>query len=235
MGFFSRLRNLFSSNINAALDAAEDPEMALDQIVRDMSSELRQTKSYLAEAIVNAKKLERDHQKHAQIALDYRQKAKIILTDDDESNDYLAKEALLRQKENEQISEQYKSAFDKQQASVDSLKRNIQKMERKVQEAKAKKSMLLAKQQIAKTQTQVLGATSGAGDGHAFAEFKRIEDKIDDLATRSEVDAEIHAEANIEEQLEEIEFGHDVDLELESLRKELLLEDNSAKKQISDS
>jgi len=229
MGFFSRLKNLFSSNINAALDAAEDPEMALDQIVQDMNAELRQAKSYLAEAIVNAKKLERDSQKHAQIAADYRQKAKIILTDGDESNDYLAKEALLRQKENEQLSAQYKEAFEKQQASVDALKRNILKMERKVQEAKAKKSMLLAKQQISKTQSRVLEATTGSGDGRAFAEFKRIEDQIDDMATRSEVDAEINSAANLDEQLEDIEFGRDVDLELESLRKELLIEDKSEK------
>lgn len=231
MGIWQRIKNLFSSNVNALLDSAEDPNAALDQLVRDMETEARSLRSYLAEAVVNLHKLEKEHDAHATAARDYEQKARIILSDGDESNDYLAKEALLRKKENEGLATQFKAAAEKQREGVESIKRNLQKMEAKISDAKAKKRMMLAKSQIAQTQQKILAATSAtSGSNSAFAEMKRIEEKIDDQVQRAEVEAQISRETSVDQQLEEISFGSEVDLELESLKQQIALEGGQQKK-----
>ncbi|MBI4863175.1 MAG: PspA/IM30 family protein [Candidatus Riflebacteria bacterium] len=233
MGIWQRIKALFSSNVNAILDAAEDPKAALDQLTRDMEVELRNTKQYLAEAIVNLKKLERDYEKHSQLAKDYEEKARIILSDDDESNDYLAKEALLRKKENENVAAQFKAAADKQRESVETLKRNLQKMERKIEDAKRKKGILLTQKQIAETQAKIVSATSGASVGSgAFEEYKRLEEKIDDQTQRAMVDVELNKVASVDDQLEDVTFGSEVDKEMESLKQQLALEGKGPAKQL---
>lgn len=225
MGFWERIKRLFSLNINAVLDAAEDPKLALDQIVKDMDVELRNTKTYLAEAIVNQKKLERDYERHAAMAKDYEAKAKAILTDDDESNDYLAKEALLRKKENEGVAAQYKTAADKQRESVETFKRNIEKMGRKIEDAKRKKGILLTQSHIAETQQKIVSATAqGMGTGGAFDEYKRIEEKLTEKTERAQVNAELASVSTIDDQLEEVAFDSDVDGELEAMKAQLQLE-----------
>lgn len=223
MGFWQRLKSLFSSNVNAMLESAEDPVRALDQLVRDMESEARAQRTFLAEAVVNLRKLEKDHELHAQSARDYEQKARVILSDGDESNDYLAKEALLRKRENEGLASQYKAAATKQREGVDTLKRNLDKMAQRIDEAKAKKRILSARSHIAKTQQAVAKAAS-VDSGQAFAELRRLEERINDETTRAEVEASLNKSSSIDDQLEEISFGSEVDLELEAMKKQLALE-----------
>jgi phage shock protein A len=149
MSFWSRLKRIFSTNINSALDSVENKEAALEQIVKDMQSEYRKTKGFLAEAIVHHKKLQRDAIKHKQAADNYYRKARAILTDDDESNDYLAREALARKKDEDAVADQYAKAAKQQELQVGKLKKNIEQMLKKIQSSKRKKSVLLAKKQMA--------------------------------------------------------------------------------------
>ena len=64
--WWQRIKRIFSSNVNAMLDSAEDPEKMLDQTVRDMNEALKSTKKHVASAIANQKKLERDYQRSSQ-------------------------------------------------------------------------------------------------------------------------------------------------------------------------
>lgn len=230
MGFWSRIRSLFSANMNALLDQAEDPQTALEQVVKDMEVEIRHQRSFLADAVVNLRKLEKDHELHAQNARSYEQKARMILSDGDESNDYLAKEALLRKKENEGLAAQYKAAAAKQREGVETMKRNFEKMQTRIDEAKAKKRILQARSHIAKTQATIAKA-SGSGHENAFAELKRLEEKINDQTTRAEVEVEL-SKNSIDDQLEEISFGSEVDLELENMKRELALESGERPKEL---
>jgi len=45
MGIFDRVSRLLRANVNDALDNAEDPEKMLDQLIRDMTEELRGARS----------------------------------------------------------------------------------------------------------------------------------------------------------------------------------------------
>jgi phage shock protein A len=236
MGIWERIKRLFSSNVSAILDKAENPKAALELITRDMEAELRNTKTYVADAIVNLKKLEKDHETQLALARDYEQKARIILSDGDESNDYLAKEALLRKKDAEALAAQYKVAADKQRESVEALRRNIGKMDRKVGDAKRQKDILLAQKQIAETQQKIVAATSATAGSGAFEEYKRIGQKIEEQTQRAMIEAELaQGPASLDDQLEEITFGSEVENELEALKSQIALEAKAAPKELPPS
>lgn len=224
MGFWDRLKRLFSTNINAALDAVEDKEAALEQIVKDMSAEHRKTKGYLAEAIVHLKKLERDAEKHKETAEAYLKKAKAILADADESNDYLAREALARKKEEEAVAAQYTAAAENQKKAVETLKANIDAMEKKISDATRKKQVLLAKKQMAETQTKIASMAGQQPDNQAFEAFKKIEQDIDDMAVEAEVKMELtvdNGKSDVDVKLEAIGFQSDVEDEFLALKNEV--------------
>ena len=48
MGILKRFKDIMSSNINALLDKAEDPEKMIDQYLRDLQEDLRKVKSETA-------------------------------------------------------------------------------------------------------------------------------------------------------------------------------------------
>lgn len=228
MGLWARIRRLFTGNINALLDKAEDPELTLKQTIHDMKEEYGKTKSNVAEAVVHLKKLERDEDKHRKLADKYHAKAKQILSDGDETNDHFAKEALMRKKENLQLAEQYASAADRQRAAVDQLKKNLQRMESKIRDAERRKDMLTSQLKIAETRQKLADATTNAQmpSNEAFQAFERVQDKIEDMTVRAEVAEEMAAPAQDKqlmlEEIEDVTFGADIDQEYEQLKLELL-------------
>nr|HPN04153.1 PspA/IM30 family protein [Rectinema sp.] len=60
MGMFDRLKTVISSNINAIISKAEDPEKMLNQMIIDMNEQLIESKKAVAMAIADEKRLERE-------------------------------------------------------------------------------------------------------------------------------------------------------------------------------
>lgn len=58
---FGRIAQLTKANINALIDAAEDPEKMLDQMVRDYTNNIREAEAAVAQTIGNLRLLEKDH------------------------------------------------------------------------------------------------------------------------------------------------------------------------------
>ena len=60
MGILVRFKEIMSSNINAMLDRAEDPEKMIDQTLRNLNSDLGKVKSETATIIAEEKRAKRD-------------------------------------------------------------------------------------------------------------------------------------------------------------------------------
>ncbi|MBI4871238.1 MAG: PspA/IM30 family protein [Candidatus Riflebacteria bacterium] len=226
MGLWERIRRIFTANINTLLDKAEDPELVLKQTIDDMREEYSKTKGYVAEAMVQLKRLERDTEKHEKLASGYHQKARQILSMGGETNDFLAKEALQRQKENEQISAQYKTSAAKQRQAVEQLKSNLIRMERKIQEAERKKTMLTAELRVAETRQRIAditAATHSLPASEPYEAFRRVSEKIEDMSVRAEVASELSAgeQPSVPLLIEDVSFGAEVENEYERLKAEL--------------
>ena len=59
MGIFTRFRDIISSNINAMLDKAEDPEKLIKLMIREMEDTLVEIKASCAGVMASMKKIQR--------------------------------------------------------------------------------------------------------------------------------------------------------------------------------
>jgi phage shock protein A len=60
MGVIDRVSRLVRANVNDLLDQAEDPEKMIDQIIRDMESNITDARRQVAAMIAQEKELEYD-------------------------------------------------------------------------------------------------------------------------------------------------------------------------------
>jgi len=119
MGIFARLATLIKSNINDLISRSEDPEKMLNQIVLDMNNQLIEAKRQVAISIADEKRLAKQAEQEAASATEWMRRAELAVRAND---DHLAKEALARKKEHDQLAEQYKNQWQKQKQAVDQLK-----------------------------------------------------------------------------------------------------------------
>ena len=122
MSVFSRVSTIFKANVNEALTNAEDPEKVLNQITIEMKEQLIDTKQKVAAAIADEKRLQRQYQETTEQTKGWEEKATTAVQ---KERDDLAREALARRNEVQQLADEYKIQWDKQRQAVDQLKEHL--------------------------------------------------------------------------------------------------------------
>ena len=201
MSVFSRMSTIFKANVNEALTKAEDPEKVLNQVIIEMNEQLVDTKQKVAAAIADEKRLERQYPETAEQAKGWEEKATIAV---EKERDDLAREALARRNEAQQLADEYKIQWDKQRQAVDQLKEHLRALELKIGEAGRKRNLLIARQKRAKAQKQIHETMAGMKDSGAFDTFDRMEQKVGDMEARADAAAEM---ADFEKDSLEDEFA----------------------------
>ena len=72
---FGRISTLIRANVNAMIDAAEDPQKMLDQLVRDYTNNIAEAEAAIAETIGQLRLLERDNAEDKKTAEEWGNKA----------------------------------------------------------------------------------------------------------------------------------------------------------------
>jgi len=179
MGMFDRLKTVISSNINAIISKAEDPEKMLNQMIIDMNEQLIESKKAVAMAIADEKRLEREMMENKAKAQEWENKAMLAVR---ANRDDLAKEALLRKQEFESYATQLAQQWEAQKQSVEKLKEALRQLQSKIEEANRKKNILIARAKRAEAQQRITQTMSSmAGNKSAFETFERMERKIEEV------------------------------------------------------
>ena len=114
----------------------------------------------------------------------------------------MAKKALVRRNEHQQLVNDYKEQWEKQKAAVDQLKDHLLDLQRRIEEAQRKKNLLVARQKRAQAQKQIHDAISGMQKNDAFSTFDRMNAKVDEYEAKADAAAEMSAEFSGEDKLE---------------------------------
>src|SRR5262245_62522682 len=104
MGIFAKLGTLLKSNINDLISKAEDPEKMLAQVLLEMQQQLVEAKKQVAMSIADEKRLQKQFETENDKAKEWERKAMLAVRAND---DNLAREALTRKAEHENIANQY--------------------------------------------------------------------------------------------------------------------------------
>jgi phage shock protein A len=182
-----RITQLAKANINALIDQAEDPQLMLDQLVRDYSDNIADAESAIAQTIGNLRLLEDDHREDVQTADDWGRKALAASQKGDELRaagntldadkfDSLAKVALTRQLQSENEARDAEPSIASQTEVVEKLKSGLNSMKEKLGELTRKRDELAARAKTVEAQGKVqdalksinvLDPTSDLGRGRA--------------------------------------------------------------------
>jgi phage shock protein A len=191
MGIFQRLGTLIKSNLNDLISKAEDPEKMLNQVLVDMKNQLVEAKKQVAVAIGDEKRLKKQWDEQLVQAKEWERKAMMAVRAGD---DGLAKEALVRQREHEELCTQFEQQWHLQKESVDKLKEQLRTLNNKIEEAKRKKNILVARAKRAEAQKTIQATMAGISDTSAFDTFDRMAEKVDALEAEAEAGVELSGE-----------------------------------------
>ncbi len=223
MGIFSRFRRVIKSNLNDMVSKSENPEKILSQVIVEMNQQLIESKKSVASSIADEKRLERQMRNNHSLAREWEEKAKLAVK---AGKDELAKEALLRKQEFDNLYNQYKPQWDSQHEAVEKLKIALRQLQQKIEEAQRKKNLLLARSKRAKAQKKIQETVTGLSDNSAFEVFDKMTAKVERLEAENEATLELsefeNSELDIEKQFAELESGtSSADLLLEDLKKRM--------------
>ncbi|HWL01959.1 MAG TPA: PspA/IM30 family protein [Microbacteriaceae bacterium] len=186
---FGRIGQLLKANVNALIDAAEDPQIMLDQLVRDYDSALADAESAIATTIGNLRLMEQDHAEDLAAAADWGRKALAASSRADQFRaagdqasadkfDNLAKVALGKQIAEENEAKAVEPTIASQTEVVDKLKAGLEGLRGKRQELVAKRDELIARAKAAAAQAQVADAIKSIDVMDPTSDLGRFEEKI---------------------------------------------------------
>src|SRR5579884_3907405 len=221
MGIFSRLAQLIKSNLNDLISRSEDPEKMLNQVVLDMSNQLVEAKKQVAASIADEKRLAKQLEQETANSQEWERRAMMALR---AGNEELAKEALARKREHDELQATYKEQWTKQKTAVDQLKKALRLLNDKIEEAKRKKNVLIARKKRAEAQKAIQETMSGLRDQSAFETFDRMAQKIDQLEAEAEAQGELAEEYTgdrLATQFRQLEQSHGTDDDLAALKRKM--------------
>lgn len=216
MSIFKRMKNIVSSNVNAALDSMEDPSKMIDQTLRDLHKDLENVRKQTADMMAQERMLgsEVENMEGTVKKLTaYAEKAVKAGNDDDarkflkQKNDVLSQLASKKQLHTQMVSD-VKKLRDMQQ----SLSNKISEMDRK-------KSSIKLKDEHAKAQEKMNKITSSV-DSSSLSKFDEYEKKIDAKLYSAQAMEELNKDPNdVSNLMMQYDSGlSDVDDELAALK-----------------
>jgi len=193
MGILERISTMIKANINDLLDKAEDPEKMLNQLIRDMEEGYREAREQVINAMADQKRLEKKYLANLNLAKEWEHKAEVAVQSGDED---LARKALKRAQNYEELSNDLKLALDKQEDNVTDLQVQLSALQAKIEEAKHKRGVLVARHRRLQAEQKIRQSASGLkATDEALAAFQRMEDRIELEEMRTEAMAELDEEA----------------------------------------
>jgi len=191
MGIFARLGTLLKANVNDIISKAEDPEKILNQLILDMKDQLVAAKKQVALAIADEKRLKKQLDNELHSAREWEKKAMMAVR---AGKDELAKEALSRKGEHDNLVVEYQKQWEMQKAATDKLRRALRALNKKIEEAKRKKNLLIARKRRAEATKKINKTMGSLSDNSAFDAFDRMTEKIDQMEAQAEAEEELAME-----------------------------------------
>ncbi len=227
MNIFKRITNIVSSKIDDLIANYEDPEIALDSLIKDMEQGIGELRTNAASCI-SQQKLTQKKLDRAEADLAKWQNNAIAAVE--KGNDELARKALEKKKEIQVDVEQLTLQAADELALVDKIKTQLHQVEDKIQEARTKRDTLLIKKRAADARMKMAETSQALDTGitsstdsvlNGFKDFNKYEEQIERDVAMSEAMLELNKTSvdDLEEQFKELQAEDEISQELAALKK----------------
>lgn len=191
MGILSRFGDIVSSNINALLDKAEDPEKMIDQYLRNASEDLAEVKQETAAVMAEEKRCKRLLDDTTADISKYEDLAKKALKAGNEGD---ARVFIARKQELEVNLGTAQKNYDIAHSNAEKMRQMHDKLVSDINSLKARRNNIKATMAVARTQERVNDAREAFdGASGSIAGFERMEQKAQRMLDEATVAAELNA------------------------------------------
>ena len=217
MGIFSRFRDIISSNINAMLDKAEDPEKLIKLMIQEMEDTLVEIKASCAGTMASRTRGLRMLEEGKRHAVDWARKARRAIEKERED---LAREALFEKRHFHEEVESLEKEARQFSEIIERFQSDIEQLEEKLAAARNKHGVLVQRHVHAEKRKKARTKIRFSETSDVFARFDSFENRIE----RMEADADLvdyGRKSTIEDEWDKLEIDDEIEREMEELKKEL--------------
>ena len=222
MSILTRFRDIMSSNINALLDKAEDPEKMIDQCLRNLNSDLGKVKSETAAIMAEEQRAKRVLDEcNVDIAKMQAYAVKALESDNEaDARKFLEQKTSLTSRQ-----PGLQEAYDLAHSNATHMREMHDKLVEDINELEARKDMIKGKLAVARTQDRInkMGSSvTSAND--SMASFKKYEEMADKALDKANAMSELNnssSEQTIDDLTKKYSTDTSVDDELAILKASL--------------
>ncbi len=214
MGIFTRFRDIVSSNINAMLDRAEDPEKLIRLMIREMEDTLVELKAACAGLIAETKKAQRQQDEAAGRAGYWEDKAALAVS---RGRDDLAREALVEKRRYQQRADALASELSDHQALVAQYREDILQLEDKLKSAREKQRLLVQRHIHAERKHRAQQEIRRIDSTEAVLKFDELEDRIERMEAEADL-VNFGRRDDLQSELEKLTIDEEIECELKALK-----------------
>jgi len=191
MGIMDRISTILKANIHDLLDSAENPEIMLDQYIRDLESGVNEGREELVNAMADEKRLAARFEQRKRQVRDWEEKAEqaVLL-----EKDNVARSALRAARAYQEEADATAAAWEAQKDQVAELQEQYEQIEKKLISIKGERDALLAEHQATRAKEMLTTAkTSAKKATSAIKGIERMRERIEREAAKAEAREEIAA------------------------------------------
>jgi len=223
MGIFTRFRDIISSNINAMLDKAEDPEKLIKLMIREMEDTLVEIKASCAGVMASSKKIQRQLDE-AQSREEYWQdKAELAVS---KVRDDLAREALVEKRRYAARADALKKELTECEALVEQYQDDIRQLEDKLGTAREKQRILVQRHIHANRKRRAQEDIRRMDTSEAIIKFEELENRIERMEAEADM-INFGRKPSLEGELDDLSLDEEIEKELQGLKSSLAKEDRN--------
>jgi len=231
MGIFTRFRDIISSNINAMLDKAEDPEKLIKLMIREMEDTLVEIKTACAGVMAASKKVQRQLDGHKARAQYWEEKAALAVN---KGRDDLAREALVEKRKFTRRTETLEQDLVEQDLLIDQYQDDIRQLEEKLKSARDKQRMLVQRHVHAQRKIQAQQEMRRIDSSETVMKFDEIENRIERMEAEADL-VNYGKKTSLEDELDRLSIDDEIESELQSLKTPAAEKPSSASNDESNS
>ena len=223
MGIFTRFRDIISSNINAMLDRAEDPEKLIKLMIREMEDTLVEIKAACAGAMASSKKVQRQLQNIENRVSYWEEKAELAVT---KGRDDLAREALVEKRRYTGRTEGLENELAEHEMLIDKYQDDIRQLEEKLKSARDKQRMLVQRHIHASRKRKAQEEIRRVDSTEAMMKFDELQNRIEHMEAEADL-VNYGKKSSLEDEIDRLTVDDEIEKELQALKKPAAKKDES--------
>ena len=214
MGIFTRFRDIVSSNINAMLDKAEDPEKLIKLMIHEMEDTLVELKASCAGVMAGSKKIERQIEEVRNRVSYWAEKAPLAVS---KGRDDLAREALIQKRKYHGRVESFEIELKEHEALVEEYQEDIRQLEDKLASAREKQRMLVQRHIHANRKRRAQEDIRRMDSNDSMYRFDDLENRIERMEAEADL-VNYGVSGSLEAEFEELGLDDEIEAELKALK-----------------